>query len=587
MTVQQATAAVSRAEAPFAPFKRRSEWFTIPRSWAPEIAPAPKIQLDQGHLIAHLTHLPILAAQHHEVRAYLDARSSSELERVRAHAAFDAVTAQNGWSLRSYQHEGRDYIRARRGTLLADTMRLGKTCTSVASHDPESGPLLVVAPLVTREVWISWMRKRWPDKKPVILMGKAPGRAKKTKSRNIQRDDAIVLQADKFDPSVIADADLIFCNYDIIAGWRDFGGRRIGTMVLDEAHLLSNKKTHRTESAFILTTACERVIAATGTPLWNRPKGLWALLSILNPGAWGKWFEFAERYCDGKPGAHGYEAEGVSNEDEFKIRLRELMIRRTWQDVLTDLPAMERSIETIDISEKQAFEVEKEAERVRDASKRRIPAGDLARFRRLLARLKIQGAIDAAQRVMSEGERVVVWAWHNDIAFKLDEAFSKAGHPSFVVTGRTDPETREEIFNRWRATPAAPLVITMAVGQVGIDLSAARHAVFAELDFTPAIVAQAEMRVFSALRPSAITYMIIDHAVERSLLTSLQSKCEMSQRMGTPAAETAIDTLSLAFGVSDSGDLDRLAGAIFSDHDGAFDNDDHSSNWYHDAEEAS
>jgi SWI/SNF-related matrix-associated actin-dependent regulator 1 of chromatin subfamily A len=306
----------------------------------------------------------------------------------------------------------------------------------------------------------------------------------------------------------------------------------------------------------------------------------------LNPGAWGKYYAFACRYADGRDGAHGFVADGSSNEEEFRLRMREVMIRRTWPEVVSDLPAMERTVETVDVSETQAHQLELEAERVRNVKKRTTQVGALARFRRLLARLKVDGAIDAALRVLQGDERVVIWTWHRDVALKIEDALEKQGFPGFVITGQTKVDTRDLILNRWRTAKSAPLVITMSVGQVGIDLSAARHAVFAELDFTPSVVAQAEMRVFSPQRPSAITYIIIDHEIDRKILEALQTKCETAFRLGVPAAETAIDVLSRAFAVdAGSDDLQHLVAAIMADHPEVDEDDSyHGALWDHDWE---
>jgi SWI/SNF-related matrix-associated actin-dependent regulator 1 of chromatin subfamily A len=506
-------------------------------------------------------------------------------------AAFDAMTEPLGWKLRDYQHEGREFIVSRRGTLLADTMRLGKTITSVASHDPASGPMLVAAPLSVREVWLNWFKRRWPDKRPVVLTGRTVRYIDPAKPRKPRKDPGYtVLEGERLDAAVLASAELVFCNYDVLAGWQNFGNRRIGTLVLDEVHLCAKKSTRRSRAALFLSPTAERVIAATGTPLWNKPVGLWPILACVCPGAFGKYHEFASRYSNGHMGAYGFEAEGVSNEGEFRQRMQEVMIRRTWQDVVAELPPIERSVEVVSITEEQAYQIEVDAERVRDHSRRANLIGALARFRRVLAKLKVGGAIDAALRVLEGDERVVVWTWHRDVAYQIEDALAKAGYPGLVVTGATDADKRDAILDRWRHGKPSPLVITMSVGQVGIDLSAARQAVFAELDFTPSVVAQAEMRVFSASHPTAVTYVIIDHDVDRRILDALQTKCDAASRLGVPAAETAIDVLTHAFemGGAAGDDLQALAVAVLADHPDDIDEKDdyHGALWDMDWEEA-
>jgi SWI/SNF-related matrix-associated actin-dependent regulator 1 of chromatin subfamily A len=576
------------------PHPKRRDWYAIPAAWTPEVSPAPSVQLD-GRLgpLVHRSHLPLLAKTHPEVENFLLQHGSLlglESNRSSDRAAFDATTEPNGWKLRDYQHDGREFIRARRGTLLADQMRLGKTATVVAAHDPDSGPLVVVAPLATREVWLGWFRRRWPDVRPVVLSGKRVAYIDPKKAPKPRKDRGYdLLNGAHFDPTLLQNASVVFCNYDILAGWQNFGNRRIGTLVFDEIHLLSNKKSRRSRGALFLSAQAERVVGATGTPLWNKPAGLYTTLACICPGAWGKYYDYACRYANGRMGAHGFVADGASNEDEFRARMREVMLRRTWQSVVGQMPLIDRTVEVVDITERQAFAVEKEAERMRDHAHKTTAVGATARFRRLLAKLKIEAATDVAKRVLDGGERVIVWTWHRDVALKIEEALNKQGYPGFVVTGNTNADKREMILQRWRAAPTTPLVITLAVGQVGIDLSAARHEVFAELDYTPSIVAQAEMRPFTPTQPIAATYVIIDHEIERNILEALQSKCDLSFRLGVPAAESAIEVIASAFtgvggGTGTADDFAALAKAVMADHPEDEDDNYHGAMWTLDME---
>lgn len=520
------------------PYARRRDWYVIPPEWAPQVSMAPGIQLFAGrHIGVHRSHLPLLAQLGH---ASAQNVLSSPTPDLAARAALDAYTAQLGFTLRTYQHEGCEFIAPRRGVLLADMMRLGKTLTSVMAHDPARGPLLVVGPLAAREVWTRWMKMRWPGVEPVVLRGRT------------------------YNPDQLRAAECIFAHYDILLAWQNFALRRPGTLVFDEAHLLSNKKAKRTQAALLLASRAEVVIAATGTPLWNQPVGLWAILSCLNPGGWGKYYDFCQRYANPQITAYGTKYEGASNADEFHARMSEVMIRRTWRDVRSDLPPIERTVEVADVTEKQMFRLEVLAEKARDVTKRATKIGDQARFRRLLGQLKAPLAIEVATRVLDGGEPVVIWAWHRDVARKIAAAISKAGYPSFCATGGDTVDAREKTIDAWKQYPIGALVCTIPVGQVAIDLSHARQAVFAEVDFTPATVAQAEMRTFSPSQPMAITYLIVDHEVDRQLVAALQEKCATADELGVPAADTAIDVIARAFDLQETPDMQRLMDAFLA-----------------------
>ena len=522
------------------PFVKRPDWYVVPQDWVPDVSMVPGVTLFGRAGGVHLSHLPLLAQTRPGVRPFIDVN----LENQKARAALDAQTEPLGFKLRNYQHEGREFIHARRGTLLADMMRLGKTATCVMSHDPGLGPLIVVAPLATRSVWTGWMKRRWPDIEPIVLRGRT------------------------YNPDQIREAKCIFIHYDILQAHQNMGLRKPGTLVFDEAHILQNRRSKRSQAAIMLASRAERVIAATGTPLWNRPVGLWAILSAVNPGAWGTFYEFAQRYCAPQLTAYGTKYDGASNEDEFKLRIAQVMIRRTWRDVASDLPPSERTVEVADITENQLFKLEVAAEKIRDYSKRRVKAGDLVRFRRLLGQYKAKLAIDVALRVLDGGEPVVVWAWHRDVADKIAGGIAKKNHIAYCITGADDQDARDRTIEEWKNKPVGALVLTIPVGQVGIDLSHARQAIFAEVDWTPSNVAQAEMRTFSPYRPMAITYLVVDHDVDRGLVGALQAKCEVAATIGVPASDTAVDVIAGAFGLNaEDADMDRLMTAFLAGYE--------------------
>jgi SNF2 family DNA or RNA helicase len=520
------------------PYARRRDWYLIPREWAVQISEAPGIQLfGRDNVGVHRTHLPLLAQLGHE-----SAQRLLTVPKVdQARAALDNETAQLGFTLRPYQHEAREYIEPRRGVLLADMMRLGKTLSSVMAHDPARGPLLIVGPLAAREVWTRWMKLRWPDIEPIVLRGRT------------------------YSPDQLREAECIFAHYDILTAWQNFALRRPGTLVFDEAHLLSNPRAKRTQAAQLLASRAEKVIAATGTPLWNRPGGLWAILSCLNPGGWGTHYTFRQRYAGPELTAYGTKYNGVSNVEEFRARIAEVMIRRTWEDVRSDLPPIERSVEVADVTERQLFELDLAVEAARDVTKKPTKIGSQARLRKLLGRLKAPLAVDVADRVLANGEPVVVWTWHRTVARKIAAAISKKGYPAFAATGGDSVDSREKTIEDWKKNAIAALVCTIPVGQVAIDLSHARQAIFAEVDFTPATVAQAEMRTFSPDKPMSVTYLVVDHPVDRGLVTALQEKCARANSLNVPAADSAIDVIAQAFQIDPvEPDMQRLMEAFLA-----------------------
>ena len=129
-----------------------------------------------------------------------------------------------------------------------------------------------------------------------------------------------------------------------------------------------------------------------------------------------------------------------------------------------------------------------------------------------------------------------------------------------MIHGEVGPYERERRIAEWQASEAPQaLIATLAVAQVGIDLSHARFAIFAEIDYTPAILGQAEMRTYDPKRPMDVIFVVAAHLVDQRIVRSLIAKLGAATPLGVGAACEAIDALREAVnGPEEIGDVDRL-----------------------------
>lgn len=486
---------------------------------------------DPQQVLVHRSHLPLLD-------------DPAALVKIAPRGAPDWATrderfAKLGIKLRTTQHQAIDFIKDRRGTLLGDDMRLGKTASAVASHDPTLGKFVVVAPLSTRAVWLNWLRKVFPGWDIGICTGRV------------------------FDQQTF-DQPIVFCHYDIIHKWQSIG--KIGTLVLDEAHALTNPDSKRSEAALLLARHAERVVVMTGTPIWKYPSDLWSVIGMVAPGAWGNYYDFCDRYGAPEATAYGKVYAGLSNEDELRARLSDVMLRRRWIDCATDLPPITRSVIVAEVSQAESNRLDILAGKLK--SDRTNTAGHFAAYRRQVSKITLATVVREAMRVTDNGSPVVVWTWHKEFAdaiamdFKNRQAAraaAKERHPAFVIHGDIDASERERRMAEWKAHPSAMLVATLAVAGAGIDLSHAPGSIFAEIDYTPAVIGQAEMRPYDPTRPMWVIFVVANHIVHQRIVRALIAKLGASDPLGVGAAVDAIDALRDAvMGPDQVGDLDRL-----------------------------
>ena len=400
------------------------------------------------------------------------------------------------------------------------------TVTCLMAHDPARGPLVIVAPLAARAVWLGWIRRVFPGVPISALTGKT------------------------IDPQALKHP-IIFIHYDIVNRWQALV--KIGTLVLDEAHALVNKDSKRSRAVALLATMAEKVIAATGTPIWDLPADLWNVVGMLAPGAWGSYWDFGRRYGAPEETGYGVKFTGISNKTELNARLSEIMIRRLWKDVQQDLPPISRNVVVADVDDGTRRRLDVIAAKLR--TERSNTASNLASYRSQLCTVKLKTVLAEAKQMMARGEPVVIWTWHKHFAESLVEQLED----SYLIHGEIRADEREARMDAWRAKPNAALVATMAVGQVAIDLSHSRLAIFAEIDYTPAILGQAEMRTFSPDRPMNVTFVVANHVADQRIVRALVGKLSASDPLGLGAAIDAIDALREAIdGPKDEPDMQRF-----------------------------
>lgn len=481
--------------------------------------------------------------------------------------------------LRPYQRATYDFIRSRRGSLVADEQRVGKTVPALyALDDDDFDPMFVIGPLASRGVWHEWAARRFGA--CVTQIEHYLGR----KRRPCPICERVGAAINPFVPSFMVlegrtlDADavlkwkprVLFCTFAVVSTHRHLLAhmRRISQLVVDEAHLagVQNRKSLTVESLRWLNSIADRVIAITGTPLYNKVKGLWPLLDIAAPASFGGFWDFARRYAGAKPGAHGWSAEGETHADELRARLGEIMLRRTWRDVQADLPAMTRTLETVPLPQAVKDAVEEAAAQVRfETRSAKTFVGDLARLRKMYAKEKTAHALGVIREQLDAGRSVVAWAWHTDVANTLFEKLSGAGVPTYgPIYGATSGAKRERALAE-AATDMRPRVIVANILSLStaVSLAWASVEVFVELDWVPVNIAQAEMRIVDGKSPRQAIYCVADVDADERLAHALIRKLETQDRLGLKAGMGDVaDMLAGSLGIEQGRTLDDLARAV-------------------------
>ena len=360
-------------------------------------------------------------------------------------------------------------------------------------------------------------------------------------------------------------SDVKILNYDILNKWRaKLREQEWDLLVADEAHFLKSSKSIRTREVLggikrnaekkivdrIGPIPAKRRLFLTGTPILNKPKEIWPLLQILDPQGLGSdWYGFAKRYCGlfeitkfnaakGRQERVGWKWDGAENLEELQERLRSsIMIRRLKKDVLKELPSIRRQVISIEPSPSLKKLVAKELktyEQFKDslAPNQEPPAfHEISKIRKETAIAKIPFVIDYLKEILNETNKVVVFAHHLESIQKLQEAFPTC---SVTLSGQTSIEDRQASIDEFQTNPSCTVFVgSIQAAGTGITLTAANLAVFAELDWTPAILSQCEARLhrIGQERGVLIQHVVLAGSLDEHMASLVIKKQEISEKM--------------------------------------------------------
>ena len=439
-----------------------------------------------------------------------------------------------------HQKAGIEYALQRDGTLIADTMGSGKTMMSfgVANNMPERPQrILVVAPKN-----VKW---QWRKAAPEWLLDQY----------NIATVDAKWNVPDK--GRVMA-----LMHYDNLKKHADeIRKQPWDLLVLDESHYIKNPKAIRTKYVVGFDQRqnpdmpgpieARKKLALTGTPTDWLPEDLWPTISYLSPGDWGdtnnkrRQREFVRRYTHYDLVGERLKAVGSQNAAELQNRLRgSVMISRDEAALLAGVPPKRRQVvvyEALTDAETEAVENEQRYARTLAGSDLGAVKADIAE----LSRLRHETALTKAPRVgrlaaeaVNESDRpVLVFSWHKDVLERVRETMVDEGGVAAnkveVIHGDVKPEDREKIFSDFQDNKYEALLATMATGGTGLNLQNSDRMIFAELDWQPKMLSQAEGRIFrpGQDRSVLIQHVVFDDSIDGYIASKLARKLQSADAM--------------------------------------------------------
>jgi superfamily II DNA or RNA helicase len=435
------------------------------------------------------------------------------------------------------------------GGVLADEMGLGKTLQAIAlvSHAKANAtatmPFLVVAPTSVVYNWLAECERFAPNLDVRVVT--------ETESR---RGTPIAEVADGADIVVTSYA-LFRIEYD------DYAEVPWAGLILDEAQFVKNSKSRSYRCAKLLPAPFK--LAITGTPMENNLMELWSLLSITAPGLFPhpKGFEVFYR----GPIEKNDDRERLA---QLRKRVKPLMLRRTKEAVVSDLPPKQEQVVELPLNAKHRRVYETHLQRERQKVLGLL--GNLEKnrfeiFRSLtllrqaaldpvlidpryhgISSTKLDALMELLTEISSEGHRTLVFSQFTRFLGAAKQRLIEAGIDYCYLDGTT--RRRPEVIDTFRNGDAPVFLISLKAGGFGLNLTEADYCVLLDPWWNPATEAQAVDRIhrIGQTRNVMVYRLVAKDTIEEKVMALKDRKAAlfnnvMADGEVAPGALTAAD----------------------------------------------
>jgi superfamily II DNA or RNA helicase len=449
-----------------------------------------------------------------------------------------------------YQIDGIAFAVGAGRAVLADDMGLGKTIQGIGIAElfgrlAGIKNVLVVCPASLKSQWKSEIH-RFCERTCNIVIGSAVERVAQYESETffkianyeqIVRDEAIVSRI----------------HWDLI--------------ILDEGQRIKNweSKTSRT----FANLQSKFALVLSGTPLENRLEELFTVIGFVDKNKLGPAYRFfhQHRVADDRGRTLGYK-----NLEQLREKLKPILLRRTRNSVMQQLPERTTEIVRIRPTDEQ-FELSEEhvSKAARIASKSFLTEMDLLRLQKhlLMARMaadstqlidKVAPGFSSKLEVLEElllqisqdpSRKIVLFSEWTTMLSLIEPLFEKTGMKFVRLDGGVPQKKRQYIVEEFQSNADCRAILMSNAGATGLNLQSANTIINVDLPWNPAIL---EQRIARAHRmgqknPVHVYLLVTEGTIEERLLGTLAAKQELAN--AALDIDSDIDAVTLESGMEE------------------------------------
>ena len=304
-------------------------------------------------------------------------------------------------------------------------------------------------------------------------------------------------------------------------------------LIADESHYLKNPSSQMSRIVLVVIwNRCRYRLLMSGTPLPNgRANEAWTTFSRLLSSEFGKWDEYADRFCIRCETPWGIKFDRSKNLGELqKIARENFMVRRSKEEVLGELPPLVRQNIFIDVTPKDLYDIESglDIERIVQSIDQGMPleSDHISTARQKLGKLKAYKALEYVLNLLDEVNQVVVFCHHKEPWEILKQGFEDKDVSVVGINGTMSANERQASVDAFQQKKAQVFLASLRAANVGLTLTTASTMVMVEYDWVPSTNEQAEGRIYRITQDeiSRVHYLVVPDSLDEKVLAVVQRK---------------------------------------------------------------
>lgn len=484
-------------------------------------------------------------------------------------SVYDNMPSSQGRKLKEHQKSGAKFLIASKKCILADSMGLGKSITSViAALAGGYKNILVITTASLKSSWKKDMLFYVPEDEINIVSGSkwTPGKKFTVINYDIIDNFYEIPLEPEFETQEIKDKDgKVVDSFQVPVMVRD---KKTGEMVqkmkksikkanileslansplfledydcviIDEAQKLSNSTSNRYKCIydFLRKSDPKAVFLLTGTPLTNNPMNLYNILRLIDAEVTWDYKYYVKRYCGGKEmrlrdGRTILKPGKATNLNELREKIKNVYIRRLASET-GEMVGKTITRRYYDLDDKQKVEYDRLWQEYQDAQEnegnydteqyRQLVEGMIVR--QYLAKEMTKHTIGLAEDYLDCDEKVVIITCFQDEMDILQKHFGKK---CVVYNGKMLPKQKDKAQDEFLNNPKVKVFIGQieACG-VGLSLPVSKTIIFNSYSWSEASNRQAEDRVYrlTQTRDVECIYMLFNDSISQDMFDKVLYK---------------------------------------------------------------